>query len=123
MAAPTQHIETLPNPAPDRDYLIELSCPEFSCLCPRTSQPDFATLHFTYVPGPLIVELKSLKLYLWSFRQEGHFHEAVVNHICDVLVKKLSPKYLKIKGDFNIRGGIHAVITATSGQLPAELIA
>jgi len=104
-------LETFPNPEPGRDYVIEFSCPEFTCLCPRTGQPDFATFKITYVPDETCVELKSLKLYLWSFRQEGHFHEAVTNKILDDLVSAVAPRRMKIVGDFNVRGGIHTVVT------------
>ena len=109
---PAKELEVLANPEPGRDYEIRLACPEFTCLCPRTGQPDFATITVTYVPGPRIVELKSLKLYLWSFREEGHFHEAVTNRILDDLVRALEPKRATVVGDFNVRGGIHAVVTA-----------
>ena len=109
---PSKELEVLPNPEPGRDYEIRLECPEFTCLCPRTGQPDFATMTVTYLPGPRIVELKSLKVYLWSFRDEGHFHEAVTNRVLDDLVQALAPKRAKVVGDFNVRGGIHAVVTA-----------
>lgn len=109
---PTRALETFPNPKPDRDYEIRFECPEFTCVCPRTGQPDFATITVTYTPGDLCVELKSLKLYLWSFRDEGHFHEAVTNRILDDLVQATSPRKIKVIGDFNVRGGIHTVITA-----------
>ena len=109
---PTRQLETFPNPKPERDYVIEFSCPEFTCVCPRTGQPDFATFHIRYVPDRLCVELKSLKLYLWSFRDEGHFHEAVTNRILDDLVEACRPRRMTVKGDFNVRGGIHTVVTA-----------
>jgi len=112
-AKPSRALETFPNPRPERDYEIAFECPEFTCLCPRTGQPDFATLRIRYVPGKLCVELKSLKLYVWSFRDEGHFHEDVTNRILDDLVALLQPKVMTVVGDFNIRGGIHTVITAT----------
>lgn len=105
-------LETFPNPEPGRDYTIEFTCPEFTCLCPRTGQPDFATFRISYVPDRLCVELKSLKLYLWSFRDEGHFHEAVTNRILDDLVSAVKPRKMLIVGDFNIRGGIHTVVKA-----------
>src|SRR5258706_1336329 len=110
---PPRKLETFPNPQPKRDYTIAFDCPEFTCLCPRTGQPDFATIAIRYVPGRVCVELKSLKLYLWSFRNEGHFHEAVTNLILDDLVNVLRPRFLEDVGDFNIRGGIHTVVTAT----------
>jgi 7-cyano-7-deazaguanine reductase len=104
-------LETFPNPEPGRDYTIEFTCPEFTCVCPRTGQPDFATFHIRYVPDQACVELKSLKLYLWSFRDEGHFHEAVTNRILDDLVRATRPRRMRIVGDFNVRGGIHTVVT------------
>jgi 7-cyano-7-deazaguanine reductase len=109
---PSKALETFPNPAPGRDYEISFECPEFTCLCPRTGQPDFATVRIRYVPDRLCVELKSLKLYLWSFRNEGHFHEAVTNRILDDLVRATHPRRLTVAGDFSIRGGIHTVVTA-----------
>ena len=112
MSAPTKQLETFPNPNPGRDYTIEFTCPEFTCLCPRTGQPDFATFRIQYVPDRLCVELKSLKLYLWSFRDEGHFHEAVTNRILDDLVAATSPRRMTVVGDFMVRGGIHTVVTA-----------
>lgn len=110
---PSKQLETFPNPNPERDYEIGFDCPEFTCLCPRTGQPDFATFRIRYVPDRLCVELKSLKLYLWSFRNEGHFHEAVTNRILDDLVKATRPRRMTVVGDFNVRGGIHTVVTAS----------
>src|SRR5262247_2537127 len=110
---PTKSLETFPNPEPKRDYTIEFTCPEFTCICPRTGQPDFATFTIRYVPGRACVELKSLKLYLWSFRDEGHFHEAVTNRILDDLVALLHPRRMRVEGDFNVRGGIHTVVDAS----------
>lgn len=110
--APQKELETFENPKPDRDYVIEFDCPEFTCVCPRTGQPDFALITIRYVPDRLCVELKSLKLYLWSFRDEGHFHEAVINRILDDLVAVIRPREMRIEGDFNIRGGIHTTVTA-----------
>ena len=109
---PKRELETFPNPKKDRDYEIRFECPEFTCVCPKTGQPDFATITITYTPGDLCVELKSLKLYLWSFREEGHFHEAVTNRILDDLVQATSPRKMRVVGDFYVRGGIHTVITA-----------
>ncbi len=109
---PTRQLETFANPQPGRDYEISFECPEFTCVCPRTGQPDFATIRIIYVPDALCVELKSLKLYLWSFRDEGHFHEAVTNRILDDLVALLTPRRMTVTGDFNVRGGIHTVVTA-----------
>lgn len=113
---PPKALETFPNPEPGRDYLIAFECPEFTCLCPRTGQPDFATINIQYVPGELCVELKSLKLYLWSFRNEGTFHETVVNKILDDLSAACTPKYMEVIGDFYVRGGIHTTVTASTGQ-------
>ena len=114
---PTKQLETFPNPKPGRDYHILFDCPEFTCLCPMTGQPDFATIVIDYVPDALCVELKSLKLYLWSYRNEGAFHEKVTNTICDDLVAALSPRALEVIGDFNVRGGIHTVVRATHGAV------
>jgi 7-cyano-7-deazaguanine reductase len=113
---PSRDLQTFPNPKPDRPYEIAFECPEFTCVCPMTGQPDFATIGIRYVPAELCVELKSLKLYLWSFRDEGAFHEAVTNRICDDLVRLLSPRFLEVVGDFNVRGGIHTVVTARHGK-------
>ncbi len=107
---PNKDLESFPNPAPARDYEIEFECPEFTCLCPKTGQPDFATISISYVPDVECVELKSLKLYLWSFRDEGHFHEAVTNQILDDLVAKVSPRSMTVEGDFYVRGGIHTLV-------------
>ena len=109
----SKKLETFPNPEPKRDYDIQFECPEFTCLCPRTGQPDFATIKINYTPDELCVELKSLKLYLWSYRNEGAFHEAVTNKILDDLVQALRPRFMKVVGDFYIRGGIHTVVTST----------
>jgi len=116
---PDKSLETFPNPNANRDYLIRFDCPEFTCMCPRTGQPDFATIRIRYVPGDLCVELKSLKLYLWSFREEGHFHEAVTNMIMDDIIAVCSPRYIEVEGDFFVRGGIHTVVTVTHGNSPA----
>ena len=107
---PRQEIEVVPNPNPERPYDIEIECPEFTCLCPRTGQPDFATIRVNYVPGARIVELKSLKLYLWNYRDEGVFHETAANRILDDLVGALSPRWIEVEADFNVRGGIHTVV-------------
>jgi 7-cyano-7-deazaguanine reductase len=109
---PAGELETFPNPRPERDYEISMECPEFTCVCPRTGQPDFATIRIRYVPDRLCVELKSLKLYLWSFRQQGAFHEAVVNRVLDDLVRACRPRSMTVVGDFNVRGGIHTMVTA-----------
>jgi 7-cyano-7-deazaguanine reductase len=116
---PSTELETFPNPHPDRDYLISFECPEFTCMCPRTGQPDFATIRIRYVPGETCVELKSLKLYLWSYRTEGAFHEAVTNRILDDIADACVPRFIEVVGDFYVRGGIHTVVTATRGASPA----
>jgi len=109
---PTKSLETFPNPKPARDYTIAFECPEFTCLCPMTGQPDFATIRIEYVPDALCVELKSLKLYLWSYRNEGAFHEAVTNAILDDIVAAIHPRSAVVVGDFLVRGGIRTVVTA-----------
>ena len=109
---PSKDLQTFPNPKPERDYEIRFDCPEFTCLCPVTGQPDFATFRIRYVADQLCVELKSLKLYLWSFRDEGHFHEAVTNRILDDLVGLLAPRAMTVEGDFWVRGGITTVVVA-----------
>ncbi len=108
--SPSRNLETFPNPYPGRDYEIRFECPEFTCLCPKTGQPDFATIRILYIPDKQCVELKSLKLYLWSYRNEGAFHEAVTNKILEDLVKTVFPRKMEIEGDFYIRGGIHTVV-------------
>ena len=110
---PTRQLETFPNPKTERDYEIVFECPEFTCVCPKTGQPDFATIQIKYTPNQRCVELKSLKLYLWSFRDEGHFHEAVTNQILDALVEALEPRKMTIVGDFYVRGGIRTIVEAT----------
>lgn len=114
---PSKILETFPNPEA-KPYLIEFDCPEFTCVCPKTGQPDFATIKISYVPAKLCMELKSLKLYLWSFRNEGHFHEKVTNDIASDLETLLRPKSLKVVGDFYVRGGIKTVVTVTRGNRP-----
>lgn len=109
---PSRSLETFPNPKPERDYTIRFECPEFTCLCPMTGQPDFATIRIEYVPDVLCLELKALKLYLWSYRDEGAFHEAVTNKILDDLVAACRPRSMTVVGDFFVRGGIHSVVTA-----------
>ncbi len=108
---PSRELDTFANPEPDRDYTISMKLPEFTCLCPMTGQPDFAALHLHYVPDQLCVELKSLKLYIWSFRDEGAFHEAVTNRILSDLVEAISPRYMKLTADFSVRGGIYTSVT------------
>lgn len=108
---PSQSLATFPNPNPERQYEISFECPEFTCLCPLTGQPDFATFYITYTPSDLCIELKSLKLYLWSYRDKGVFHEAVTNKVLDDLVAACKPLKMRVKGDFYVRGGIHTVVT------------
>jgi 7-cyano-7-deazaguanine reductase len=110
--APTKTLETFPNPQPDRDYTIRMRIPDFTCLCPKTGQPDFAVLHLDYVPAKTCVELKSLKLYVWSFRNEGAFHEAVTNRILDDLVKATEPNFMRLTAEFLVRGGIYTTVVA-----------
>ncbi len=109
---PSRTLETFANPKPERDYVIRFETAEFTCVCPKTGQPDFATIRIEYVPDGLCVELKSLKLYLWSYRNEGAFHEAVTNRILDDLVAVIRPRRARVEGDFNIRGGIHTTVVA-----------
>ena len=109
---PSKQLETFPNPRPQRDLEIAMEGPGFTCICPRTGPPDFATIRIRYVPAELCVELKSLKLYLWSYRDEGAFHEAVINRILDDLVQACHPKSMTAVGNFNVRGGIHTTVTA-----------
>lgn len=118
-------LETFPNPRPDRDgetrsYWIEFECPEFTCVCPKTGQPDFATIHVRYVPAAECVELKSLKLYLWSFRDVGAFHEAVTNQILDDLVGACAPRFMEVRGVFKVRGGIYTTVTVSHGSEPTQ---
>lgn len=103
-------LETFANPSPQRDYTIRIRIPEFTCLCPKTGQPDFAVLRLEYVPERVCVELKSLKLYVWSFRDQGAFHEAVTNRIVSDLVAALEPRFLRLSAGFNVRGGIHTSV-------------
>ena len=107
---PSRQLETFQNPNPERDYEIAFEAPEFTCLCPMTAQPDFATIRIRYVPDQKCVELKSLKLYLWSYRDQGTFHEAVTNKIANDLIAALDPRYLYVEGDFYVRGGIKTVV-------------
>jgi 7-cyano-7-deazaguanine reductase len=107
---PSANLERFSNPAFERDYTIRMSIPEFTCLCPKTGQPDFATLKLEYVPDEFCVELKSLKLYIWSFRDRGAFHEAVTNEILQKLVAALQPRCMRLSADFNVRGGIYTSV-------------
>ena len=105
-------LNVFPNPNPERDYEIHMECPEFTCLCPKTGQPDFAKIEIWYIPNKLCIELKSLKLYLWSYRNERVFHEGVINKILDDLCQECLPRYMKIIGKFNVRGGIYTSVMA-----------
>jgi len=107
---PSKTIENFDNPKPNRDYTIKITLPEFTCLCPKTGQPDFAKLFLEYVPNKKCVELKSLKMYIWSYRDEGAFHEAVTNQILDDLVNATNPKYMKLKAVFNVRGRVYTTV-------------
>lgn len=111
-SAPATEIESFPNPAPARDYTIRMNIPEFTCLCPKTGQPDFATLELEYVPDRLCIELKALKLYLWSFRDRGGFHEAITNEILDLLARTVAPRFMRLTARFNVRGGIYTSVIA-----------
>jgi 7-cyano-7-deazaguanine reductase len=113
---PSTTLETFINPAPDRDYTIHIEIPEFTCLCPKTGQPDFATLLVDYVPDQLCVELKSLKLYVWSYRDEGAFHEAVTNKILGDLADSIKPRFMRITARFNVRGGIYTTVVVEHVQ-------
>ena len=109
---PSNSLETFPNPNPHRDYTIHIEIPEFTCLCPKTGQPDFAVLYIDYVPDQICMELKALKLYIWSFRDTGAFHEAVTNQILEHLVTTLQPRYMRLTAKFNVRGGIYTSVVA-----------
>lgn len=113
---PSKTLETFPNPCAGRNYTIRIRIPEFTCLCPKTGQPDFAELLLEYVPDHLCAELKSFKLYIWSYRSEGHFHEAVTNRIMDDLVAALQPKFARLTAEFKVRGGIYTTIVAEHRQ-------
>ncbi|MGA7979319.1 MAG: preQ(1) synthase [Chromatiaceae bacterium] len=124
-SAPSKTLETFPNPEPGRDYTIRVRVPEFTCLCPKTGQPDFAELTLEYVPERLCVELKSLKMYVWSYRDEGAFHEAVTNRILSDIVKAIQPRFMRLTAEFNVRGGIYTTVVAehrASGWEPPSLI-
>ncbi len=124
-AKPSTDLETFPNPTPGRDFVIRMRIPEFTCLCPKTGQPDFATLYLEYIPESLCVELKSLKLYIWSFRDQGAFHEAVTNKILDDLVKLMQPRFARLTADFGVRGGIFTNVVAehrAASWKPAEAV-
>ena len=122
---PSKSLEVFDNPQPERDYTIRIRVPEFTCLCPKTGQPDFATLHLEYVPDRHCVELKALKLYVWSFREEGAFHEAVTNRILSDLVEATRPRFMRLTAEFNVRGGIYTNVVvehrAPGWQAPAPV--
>lgn len=122
---PSKDLETFDNPMPGRDYTIRIRIPEFTCLCPKTGQPDFAIINVEYVPERRCVELKSLKLYMWSFREEGAFHEAVTNRMLDDLVHACAPRFMRITAEFNVRGGIYTTVVAehrdANWQAPAPV--
>jgi 7-cyano-7-deazaguanine reductase len=122
---PSQDLETFANPQPGRDYTVRIRIPEFTCLCPKTGQPDFATLHLEYVPDQQCVELKALKLYVWSYRDQGAFHEAVTNRILDDLVAATRPRFMRLTAEFNVRGGIYTTVVAehrAAGWVPAVAV-
>jgi 7-cyano-7-deazaguanine reductase len=110
---PSKEIDTFPNPNPERDYTIEINTPEFTCVCPMTGQPDFADITLRYIPDQRCVELKSLKQYFWSYRDEGAFHEAVTNKILNDIVDAISPREAVVVGKFNVRGGLYTTVTAS----------
>ncbi len=115
---PARTLEAVANPHPDRDYEVAMALPEFTCLCPITGQPDFATIRIRYVPDQHLVELKSLKLYIWSYRDEGAFHEDVTNRILNDLVAAIRPRWAEVTGDFSVRGGIKTDVRAAYGKRP-----
>ena len=122
---PSKRLATFPNPSPQRDYRIHMEIPEFTCLCPKTGQPDFATLYLDYVPDRTCVELKALKLYIWSYRNQGTFHEAVTNRILDDLAKATRPRYMRLTAKFYVRGGIFTTVIAETrkkGWRPAPAL-
>jgi len=122
---PNKDLETFDNPIPERDYTIHIDIPEFTCLCPKTGQPDFATIHIDYVPDQQCLELKSLKLYMWSFREEGAFHEKVTNDMLSDFVKACQPRFMRVTGKFNVRGGIYTTVVvehkADNWEAPAPV--
>ncbi len=122
---PSKQLETFANPMPERDYTIRIDIPEFTCLCPKTGQPDFATLKLEYVAEQKCVELKSLKMYVWSFRDEGAFHEKVTNDILSDLVRACEPRFMRLTAVFNVRGGIYTTVVAehrAEGWLPPQVV-
>ena len=123
---PSRSLDTFDNPQIDRDYTIRIDTPEFTCLCPMTGQPDFATIKLEYIPDQLCLELKALKLYFWSYRDEGAFHEAVTNKILSDLVAAINPRFMRVSADFNVRGGVYTQIIAEyradNWQAPAPVV-
>lgn len=122
---PSKNLETFDNPMPGRDYTIHIDIPEFTCLCPKTGQPDFATITIDYVPEAKCIELKALKMYIWSFRNEGAFHEKVTNTMLDDFVKACTPRFMRVTGKFNVRGGIYTTVVAehrAAGWQPPVLV-
>ncbi len=123
--APSKHLETFPNPEPNREYTIRMRIPEFTCLCPKTGQPDFATINLEYVPNQTCIELKSLKLYIWSYRDQGAFHEAVTNRMLDDFVAATKPHFMRLMAKFGVRGGIYTHVVAehrdAQWQAPAKV--
>lgn len=118
---PSKDLETFANPMPERDFTIRIRVPEFTCICPKTGQPDFATIHIDYIADQKCVELKALKLYMWSFREEGGFHEAMTNRILTDLVEATDPRYMRVTGEWNVRGGVYTTVVAEhrkEGWLP-----
>ena len=109
---PSRELETFPNPQPARDYTIRMRIPEFTCVCPKTGQPDFATIHIDYVPNERCIELKSLKLYMWSFRDVGAFHEAITNEMLEHIATAIEPRFIRITAEFYVRGGIYTTVVA-----------
>jgi len=122
---PSKDLETFPNPHPERDYTVRIRTPEFTCLCPKTGQPDFAILHLEYVPDQACIELKSWKLYVWSFRDEGAFHEDITNRILNELVTACQPRFMRLRAEFNVRGGVYTDVVVEyrqPGWNPADSI-
>lgn len=122
---PSKELETFDNPNAERDYVIRIRIPEFTCLCPKTGQPDFATINIEYIADKLCIELKSLKMYIWSFRDEGAFHEKVSNQILSDLVSACAPRFMRISAEFNVRGGIYTTVVVEhrqdNWQMPAPV--
>lgn len=113
---PSKELETFGNPNPERDFTIRIRVPEFTCICPKTGQPDFATIFIDYIADQKCVELKALKLYMWSFREEGGFHEAMTNRILTDLVEATDPRFMRVTGEWNVRGGVYTTVVAEHRQ-------